>query len=92
MNEDDLTYSDSYSHRALAAAFTHKLDEKIRASISNLIAADAAKHDKIAGQIMGLQQAKQVIEDLARIYVQQEQPSLKLVSIGETGPKVDWGL
>lgn len=90
---DDYDYSDSHSYRTLAEAVTHKLDEQINQQISNLIAAHADHHDKIAGQIVGLQKAKQLLQDTAKRHAMAEdaQPSLVFVDTPRPSP-VKWGV
>jgi hypothetical protein len=93
MDQDEYEYSDSYSYRALSAAFTSKLDEQIAQQITNLIAAPAQAHDKIAGTIVGLQKAKSLIEDTAKRYARdnETQRSLKLVTLGNE-QTIEWGV
>jgi len=94
MDQDDYEYSDSYSYRALSAAFTRKLDEQISQQITNLIACPASAHDKVAGMIVGLQKAKSIIEETAKRSAQdnEHQRSLKLVTLGNDGHAIEWGV
>jgi len=92
MDNEDFDYSDSYSYRALAAVFVRKLEEQINQQITNLIAAPASSHDKIAGMIMGLQKAKSTVEDQSKRFARDDkQQTLQLVTLGESG-SIEWGV
>jgi hypothetical protein len=90
---DEYDYSDSYSYRALSAVFVRKLDEQINQQITNLIAAPASAHDKVAGMIVGLQKAKSLIEETAKKVAadNEGQRSLKLVTLGNE-TTIEWGV